>query len=328
MHRPRNEARGIRVSKGATGSRKAIPSQVTATRSTEPHSCQRTNARKHWAPRRTCAVRNDSVPSGTLGAVIRPDRLPARYTRPHSGASTLANEAPCQELGELMKAHSEESGNGPGLDAPPEAAVAPDGPDRAAVASDPKDGRLLLATGSYDNNVRVWDPTRGAQVVNPLTGHTDTVRAITSFTSGGAGVAGHRQQRQHDTGLGPHPWSTSRGPAERPHQLGDGDHVLHGKLRSKSAPFQPMKTEWMAQLGSQSVSSNFADVPTTRVLRCQSSPNRLRAQALVSASRLILVSRRSLSGLPENPRMAAIRLRSMVLVSFGSRMSSNSAHCS
>jgi WD40 repeat protein len=38
------------------------------------------------------------------------------------------------------------------------------------------DGRTLLATGSTDRTVRLWDPTTGP----PLTGHTSGVRSVTA----------------------------------------------------------------------------------------------------------------------------------------------------
>ena len=40
-----------------------------------------------------------------------------------------------------------------------------------------RDGRLLLATGSYDNTARIWDPDTG-QTLTTLTGHTDPVRSV------------------------------------------------------------------------------------------------------------------------------------------------------
>jgi WD40 repeat protein len=33
-------------------------------------------------------------------------------------------------------------------------------------------GRVLLATGSYDHTVQLWDPTTGILIGKPLTGHT------------------------------------------------------------------------------------------------------------------------------------------------------------
>ncbi|WP_344619662.1 hypothetical protein [Dactylosporangium salmoneum] len=39
------------------------------------------------------------------------------------------------------------------------------------------DGRTLLATGSHDRTVRVWDPATGTEL-RRLTGHTDRVRAV------------------------------------------------------------------------------------------------------------------------------------------------------
>ena len=37
------------------------------------------------------------------------------------------------------------------------------------------DGQLLLASGSWDETVRLWDPATGTPVGDPLTGHTDGV---------------------------------------------------------------------------------------------------------------------------------------------------------
>ncbi len=39
-------------------------------------------------------------------------------------------------------------------------------------------GRTLLATGSWDGTVRLWDPATGTPVGEPLTGHTDRVVAV------------------------------------------------------------------------------------------------------------------------------------------------------
>ena len=44
------------------------------------------------------------------------------------------------------------------------------------------DGRVLLATTSYDETVRLWDPATGAPVGDPLTGHTDTVTGVAAVT--------------------------------------------------------------------------------------------------------------------------------------------------
>ena len=46
------------------------------------------------------------------------------------------------------------------------------------------DGRLLLASGSWDRSVRVWDPLTGAPVGQPLTGHTDFVASVAFGTTG------------------------------------------------------------------------------------------------------------------------------------------------
>ncbi|WP_053739118.1 AAA family ATPase [Nocardia sp. NRRL S-836] len=51
----------------------------------------------------------------------------------------------------------------------------------ATVAAVPlPDGRTLLATGSNDETVRLWDPTTGQPVGDPFTGHTDSVVAVTA----------------------------------------------------------------------------------------------------------------------------------------------------
>jgi WD40 repeat protein len=40
------------------------------------------------------------------------------------------------------------------------------------------DGRVLIASGSDDETVRLWDPLTGQQVGDPLTGHTGWVQAV------------------------------------------------------------------------------------------------------------------------------------------------------
>jgi len=44
------------------------------------------------------------------------------------------------------------------------------------------DGRCLLASGSSDQTVRLWDPTTGRAVGAPLTGHTHLVTSLAVLT--------------------------------------------------------------------------------------------------------------------------------------------------
>ena len=39
-------------------------------------------------------------------------------------------------------------------------------------------GRVLLASGSWDGTVRLWDPVTGAPAGDPLTGHSGRVEAV------------------------------------------------------------------------------------------------------------------------------------------------------
>lgn len=41
-----------------------------------------------------------------------------------------------------------------------------------------EDGRLLLATGSDDETVRVWDPVGGSPLGPPVTGHEGPVTSV------------------------------------------------------------------------------------------------------------------------------------------------------
>jgi WD40 repeat protein len=40
------------------------------------------------------------------------------------------------------------------------------------------DGRTVLASASYDETVRLWDPATGTPIGEPLTGHTNTVAGV------------------------------------------------------------------------------------------------------------------------------------------------------
>lgn len=47
---------------------------------------------------------------------------------------------------------------------------------------------MVVVTGSGDETVRIWDPTTGLPVGEPLTGHTDCVTAVTTAVVDGRPV--------------------------------------------------------------------------------------------------------------------------------------------
>lgn len=59
-----------------------------------------------------------------------------------------------------------------------------DHPDAADILHDAvcavplADGRTVLACASRDGTVRLWNPTAGQQIGEPLTGHTNRVTAV------------------------------------------------------------------------------------------------------------------------------------------------------
>jgi len=55
------------------------------------------------------------------------------------------------------------------------------GPVRAMAVLPLADGRTLLATGSEDGTVWLWDPTTATPVGQPLSGHTGPVRAVAAL---------------------------------------------------------------------------------------------------------------------------------------------------
>ena len=93
-----------------------------------------------------------------------------------------------------------------------------------AVAAVPlPDGRVLLATGSHDRTVRLWDPATGTPAGQPLTGHTDSV------CGGGCGVvarragpAGHRQPGRVGAVVGSGYRDPRRPAPDRPHRRRGG----------------------------------------------------------------------------------------------------------
>jgi hypothetical protein len=59
----------------------------------------------------------------------------------------------------------------------------PAGVTSVAFGTSPVDGRLLIASGSDDRSVRVWDALSGRAVGEPLVGHTDDVSSVAFGTS-------------------------------------------------------------------------------------------------------------------------------------------------
>ena len=84
------------------------------------------------------------------------------------------------------------------------------------------DGRVLLATTSYDGTVRLWDPATAAPVGEPLTGHTDAVSGVAAVALPDGRVL--LATTSHDATV--RLWDPATAapvgePADRPHQLGD-----------------------------------------------------------------------------------------------------------
>ena len=91
-----------------------------------------------------------------------------------------------------------------------------------AVAAVPlPDGRTLLATGSDERTVQLWDPATGTPVGDPLTGHTKSVLAVAAVllpdgrTLLATGSGRDATVRLWDPATG----TPCRRPADRPHQV-------------------------------------------------------------------------------------------------------------
>ena len=107
-------------------------------------------------------------------ADVRSRALSLRFARLASGAASPEDTASPSHPGEILGlqprwAHWSLPGNVLAyLGSPVVAVCAVPGPG----------GRTLLATGSRDETVRLWDPATGTPVGEPLTGHTDRVEAV------------------------------------------------------------------------------------------------------------------------------------------------------
>ena len=90
-------------------------------------------------------------------------------------------------------------------------------------------GRPLLASGSRDGTVRLWDPDTGAQLAPSLTGHTVPVFAV-AFGSGAGGrpllASGRRIQGQHGAVVGSGHRAPGRGAPDRSQRRGELGGVL------------------------------------------------------------------------------------------------------
>ena len=154
------------------------------------------------APR--SATRSPATPTAVTGggvrpAARRPDPARHRQLRRHGAAVGPGHRQP---VGDPLTGHT--------------------GAVTAVAFGQLPDGRTLLATGSDDGTVRLWDPATGHPVGDPLTGHTGAVTAVafgrlpdgrTLLASG----SGDGTVRLWDPATG----QPGRRPAHRPHRRGD-----------------------------------------------------------------------------------------------------------
>ena len=123
------------------------------------------------APTRRCGC---GTRSPAPRSASRSPATPTRWTRWRSGPARTG--ACCWP----PPATTRRCGCGTRSPAPRPASRSPatrDPVDSVAFGTGP-DGRLLLASGSYDQTVRLWDPVTGAPVGEPLTGHTSLVTSV------------------------------------------------------------------------------------------------------------------------------------------------------
>src|SRR5882757_5258901 len=92
-----------------------------------------------------------------------------------------------------------------------------------------------IATGSFDETVRIWDAETGAVVGNPLEGHTDFVRSVAYSPDGQHIISGSldRTIRIWDTETGAAVGNPLEGHTDFVRSVAyspDGQHIISGSL--------------------------------------------------------------------------------------------------